>query len=84
MKITYDPEADVLYIQLTSKMPVESVNIEPGVFYEIDDEDHLVSIEILDASERYKDFNQVEFIHYPLPIKKRPKKQSKKKEAASA
>lgn len=84
MKITYDPEADVLYIQLTSKMPVESVDIEPGVFYEIDDEDHLVSIEILDASTRYKDFNKVEFIHYQLPYKKKTKKRIPKKEATTA
>lgn len=84
MKITYDPEADVLYIEFKENTPVESVKIEEGIYYEIDEAGHLVGLEILYASDKFKNFNKIEFEHYAFPIKKRPKKQSKKKEAASA
>ena len=52
MKITYDPEGDVLYIQLRSVMPEDSVDIEEGVTAELDSKGHIVAIEILDASKR--------------------------------
>ncbi|MBL7191820.1 DUF2283 domain-containing protein [bacterium] len=80
MKITYDPEADVLYIQFSKKRPVYNIDIESGVSYDLDQEGHLIGVEILDARKRYKTrFNKVEFIHYPLPIKKRPQKRIKKR-----
>ena len=52
MKITYDAEGDVLYIQLRCVTPADSVDIEEGVTAELDDKGHLVAIEILDASKR--------------------------------
>ncbi len=52
MKITYDPEGDVLYIQLREVTPADSTDIEPGVTVELDQEGHLVAIEVLDASKR--------------------------------
>ena len=52
MNITYDHEVDVLYIQLTDSKPARGVDIEEGVTVDIDQEGHLVGIEILDASER--------------------------------
>lgn len=52
MKITYDPEGDVLYIQLRSVTPADSLDIEDGVTAELDDAGHLVALEILDASRR--------------------------------
>jgi uncharacterized protein YuzE len=52
MKITYDVEGDVLYIQLRCVTPADSVDIEEGVTAELDDKGHLVAIEILDASKR--------------------------------
>ena len=52
MNITYDREVDVLYIQLTDSKPARGVDIEEGVTVDIDQEGHLVGIEILDASER--------------------------------
>ena len=52
MKITYDSEGDVLYIQFREVTPADSVDIEEGVTAELDDEGHLVALEILDASKR--------------------------------
>jgi len=52
MKITYDPEGDVLYIQLRCVTPSDSVDIEEGVTAELDEAGHITAIEILDASER--------------------------------
>ena len=52
MKITYDPEGDVLYIQLRGVTPSDSVDIEEGVTAELDEAGHITAIEILDASER--------------------------------
>jgi uncharacterized protein YuzE len=52
MRITYDPEGDVLYIQLREETPTDSIDIEEGVTAELDSEGHLVAIEVLDASER--------------------------------
>ena len=52
MKITYDSEGDVLYIQLRGITPVDSMDIEDGVTAELDSQGHLVAIEVLDASQR--------------------------------
>jgi len=74
MKITYDPEADVLCIILSSAVPSDSVEIESGTYYEVDDTGHLVSIEILDASEKYQGYNVVDYKQYPVHFVKRVKK----------
>ena len=84
MKITYDPEADVLYIQFNDNRPNDSIDIEPGIHYEIDKEGHLVGLEIIYASDKLKDFNKIEFEHYAFPIKKQPKKRTPKKQEATA
>ena len=52
MKITYDPEADVLYIELRDIIPSDSVDIEEGVTAELDNEGHISALELLDASKR--------------------------------
>ncbi|MCH8994845.1 MAG: DUF2283 domain-containing protein [Chloroflexi bacterium] len=52
MKITYDSEGDVLYIQVRGVAPVDSVDIEDGVTVELDGDGHLVALELLDASKR--------------------------------
>ena len=85
MKITYDPEVDVLYIKFSNNKPVDNIDIEEDVIsYNLDKDGHLVSIEVIGASKKFKDFNKVEFIHYPLPLKKKTKKRIQKKEATTA
>jgi uncharacterized protein YuzE len=52
MKITYDPQADALYIILRDIVPTDSTDIEEGVTVELDADGHIVALEVLDASER--------------------------------
>ena len=52
MKITYDPEADALYIMLCETKPGDSVDIEEGVTVDLDSDGHIIGIEVLGASRR--------------------------------
>ena len=52
MLITYDGEADILYIELCQVVAEDSKDIEEGVTVLLDREGHIVGIELLDASER--------------------------------
>jgi uncharacterized protein YuzE len=52
MKITYDPEADALYIGIREAQPADSVDIEEGVTADLDSDGHLIGLEVLDASKR--------------------------------
>lgn len=52
MKISYDPEADAIYIELRDVKPADSRDIEEGVTVDLDADGHVVGIEILDAQER--------------------------------
>jgi uncharacterized protein YuzE len=63
MKITYDPEGDVLYIQLRDVLPMDSTDIEEGVTAELDGDGHLVAVELLDASKRMTP-EELANIHY--------------------
>jgi uncharacterized protein YuzE len=52
MRIEYDKEADALYIVLRNIPASDSRDLEEGVTVDLDDEGHIVGLEILDASER--------------------------------
>lgn len=52
MKITYDPEADALYIQLRDATPADSMDLEEGVTADLDAIGHVIGLEVLDARER--------------------------------
>ena len=52
MRITYDPEADALYIELRQAMPTDSENIEEGVTANLDPDGHVIGIEVLHVRER--------------------------------
>ena len=52
MKITYDPQADVLYIALRHVQAFDNVDIETGVSADLDSEGHVIGFEILDISKR--------------------------------
>jgi uncharacterized protein YuzE len=52
MRITYDPEADALYIELRQAMPTDSKDIEEGVTADLDTDGHVIGIEILHVRER--------------------------------
>ena len=52
MKIEYDPEADALYIQIREAHADDNIDIEEGVTVDVDEQRHIVGVEILDASKR--------------------------------
>jgi uncharacterized protein YuzE len=52
MKITYDPQADALYIELRHAQAQDNVDIEEGVSADLDTAGHVVGFEILDASKK--------------------------------
>ena len=52
MKIEYDKEVDALYIRLRDVKPVHNMDVEEGVTIDLDEDRHIVGIEILDAAEK--------------------------------
>ncbi|PIU56429.1 MAG: hypothetical protein COS87_02190 [Chloroflexi bacterium CG07_land_8_20_14_0_80_45_17] len=52
MKIEYDKEADALYIMLRDIPATDSRDLEEGIAIDLDDEGHIVGLEVLDAVER--------------------------------
>lgn len=61
MKVTYDPEVDVLRIVLSSASVEESDEDKPGVILDYDRDGNIVGLEILDASTRMEDPRAVEY-----------------------
>ena len=68
MKIEYDPEADALYIQLRQVPVADNVDIEDGVSVDLDDDKHIVGIEVLDASKRLSPADLSSIVIEKLPI----------------
>lgn len=54
MKVTYDPQVDVLYIYIrTDEAPAaDNIDLEPGISADLDAEGRVLGIEILDASKK--------------------------------
>ena len=52
MKIEYDREADALYVMFRSCPVDHSREIEGGVVVDFDAQDHVIGVEVLDASHR--------------------------------
>ncbi len=52
MKITYDSQADALYIGLRDTQAHDNVELEEGVSADLDTAGHVIGFEILDASKR--------------------------------
>ena len=53
MKLKYDSSVDILVIRLSSAEIVGSKEIAPGIVADFDAKKNLVSLEILDAKDRY-------------------------------
>jgi uncharacterized protein YuzE len=52
MKIEYSKHIDALYIRLREAGIADSIDIEEGVTADLDEQGHIVGLEILDASEK--------------------------------
>jgi len=61
MKVTYDPEVDVLRIRFSSSPIEESDEEKPGVILDYDKDGNVVGLEILDASKRMENPRSVEY-----------------------
>ncbi len=61
MKITYDPEVDVLRILLSTAEVEESDEDKPGIILDYDRDGNLIGIEILDASKRMENPHELEY-----------------------
>lgn len=61
MKITYDPEVDVLRIVFSNAVILESDEEKPGVIIDFDKDGNVVGLEILDASHRMENPRSVEY-----------------------
>jgi uncharacterized protein YuzE len=61
MKITYDPEVDVLRIIFSDASIEESDEEKPGIILDFDKDGNMVGMEILDASRRMENPRSVEY-----------------------
>lgn len=65
MKVIYDSETDTLTVIFTDTPVAESDEDKPGVILDYDDSGNLVSLEILDASQRVGLPTQIEYQMVP-------------------
>ena len=61
MKVTYDPEVDVLRILLSDAPIEESDEDKPGVILDYDKEGNIVGLELLEASKRMTNPRSVDY-----------------------
>ena len=61
MKVTYDPEVDVLQIVLSNVPIVASDENKPGVIIDYDKDGNLIGLEILEASMRVENPRTLEY-----------------------
>ncbi len=61
MKVTYDPEVDVLRILFSNAAIEESDEDKPGVILDYDIKGNIVGMEIMDASKRMENPRSVEY-----------------------
>ena len=61
MKVTYDPEVDVLRILFRDAPIDESDEDKPGIILDYDKDGNIVGLEVLNASERVENPRGVEY-----------------------
>jgi YD repeat-containing protein len=62
VKVTYDTETDSLTVIFNEQVAIaESDEDKPGIILDYDKDGNLVSIEVLDASQRVSDAKKIEF-----------------------
>jgi uncharacterized protein YuzE len=62
VKLTYDPEVDVLRIVFSNVDVEESDEDKPGVILDYDKDGNIVGLEVLDASKRIENPRSVEYL----------------------
>ncbi len=61
MKVIYDPETDTLMVIFSDAPVAESDEDKPGVILDYDAAGNLVSLEMLDASQRMSSPSRIEY-----------------------
>lgn len=61
MKLKYDKETDILYLQFSDLSILESDEEKPGIILDYAENGEIVGIEILDASQRMPQPMQLEY-----------------------
>ena len=61
MKVTYDPEVDVLRILFRDAPIEESDEDKPGIILDYDKDGNIVGLEVLNASKRMENPRSVEY-----------------------
>lgn len=61
MKVTYDPETDVLRVLFSNAHIEESDEEKPGVILDYDKDGNIVGLEIMEASRRIDNPRSVEY-----------------------
>jgi len=61
MKVTYDPEVDVLRVLLSNSPIEESDEESPGIIFDYDSNGNIVGLEILNASKHVDNPRQVDY-----------------------
>ncbi|MBI4619855.1 MAG: DUF2283 domain-containing protein [Desulfobacterales bacterium] len=54
MKIEYDKEVDALYIRIQEKKVSHTREIEEGINLDFDEDEKIIGLEIIGATERYR------------------------------
>ena len=67
MKLDYHPDTDQLYIDLSSKPSVDSVEVSTGVVLDYDAEGNICGIDI-DHASRKLDLTSLQTSHIPMPV----------------
>ena len=68
MKIEYSKEVDALYVHFREVVVARSKEIEEGVVIDLDENGHIIGIEILDASKRLQPSELVNVSIENLPV----------------
>jgi len=69
MKINYYPDTDSLYIDLSSKTSVESIEISEGIVLDYDEHKKLVGIDIDNATQKL-DLSELILTKLPTKVEK--------------
>jgi uncharacterized protein YuzE len=65
MTFQYFPDTDMLYIELVSGVSTESEEVAPGIVLDFDEKNHVIGIEIEDAS-TFIDLSKLEVSALPI------------------
>ena len=56
MKISYDPDADAMYIELVEREVAKTKEVDDNTIIDLDNEGNVVGVEILFVKERMPEF----------------------------